>query len=47
VRWARDCFSRPLGMPGGYVPGVAIAGKRVYRQVKVEAGKLTWVEFKP
>ncbi len=33
--------------PGVYVLGVAIAGKRVYRQVKVEAGKLTWVEFKP
>ena len=33
--------------PGTYVLGVAIGGKRVYRQVKVEAGKLTWVEFKP
>ena len=33
--------------PGVYVLGVAIAGKRVYRQVKVAAGKLTWVEFRP
>jgi hypothetical protein len=27
--------------------GVEIDGKRVFRRVKVEAGKLTWVEFKP
>ena len=33
--------------PGVYVLGVAIGGKRVYRQVTVEAGKLTWVEFRP
>jgi len=33
--------------PGTYVLGVAIDGKRVFRQVKVEAGKLTWVEFRP
>ncbi len=33
--------------PGDYVLGVAIAGKRVFRRVKVEAGKLTWVEFRP
>ena len=33
--------------PGAYVLGVAIDGKRVFRQVKVEAGKLTWVEFRP
>ena len=33
--------------PGTYVLGVAIGGKRVFRQVKVEAGKLTWVEFRP
>jgi len=33
--------------PGLYVLGVAIGGKRVYRQVKVEVGKLTWVEFRP
>ena len=33
--------------PGTYVLGVAIAGTRVFRQVKVEAGKLTWVEFRP
>ena len=33
--------------PGTYVLGVEIDGKRVLRQVKVEAGKLTWVEFRP
>lgn len=33
--------------PGTYVLGVEIDGQRVFRQVKVEAGKLTWVEFRP
>jgi murein DD-endopeptidase MepM/ murein hydrolase activator NlpD len=33
--------------PGTYVLGVEIDGKRVFRQVKVEAGKLSWVEFSP
>jgi len=33
--------------PGEYVLGVAIDGKRIFRRVKVEAGRLTWVEFKP
>jgi len=33
--------------PGTYVLGVEIGGKRVFRQVMVEAGKLTWVEFRP
>lgn len=33
--------------PGTYVLGVEIDGKRIFRQVKVEAGKLTWVEFRP
>jgi murein DD-endopeptidase MepM/ murein hydrolase activator NlpD len=33
--------------PGTYVLGVEIDGKRVFRQVKVEPGKLTWAEFKP
>ncbi|MGE5803137.1 MAG: peptidoglycan DD-metalloendopeptidase family protein [Gemmatimonadota bacterium] len=33
--------------PGTYVLGVEIGGKRVFRQVKVEAGKLSWVEFSP
>jgi hypothetical protein len=32
---------------GEYVMGVQIGTKRVYRRVKVEPGKLTWVEFKP
>jgi murein DD-endopeptidase MepM/ murein hydrolase activator NlpD len=33
--------------PGEYVLGVEIDGKRVFRRVKVEAGKVTWVEFRP
>lgn len=33
--------------PGTYVLGVEIDGKRVFRQVKVEQGRLTWVEFRP
>jgi hypothetical protein len=33
--------------PGTYVLGVEIAAKRVFRQVKVEPGKLSWVEFRP
>ena len=34
-------------LPGTYVLATAIAGKRVYRNVTIEAGKLTWVVFKP
>lgn len=33
--------------PGEYVLGVEIAGKRVFRRVRVETGKLTWVVFRP
>jgi murein DD-endopeptidase MepM/ murein hydrolase activator NlpD len=33
--------------PGEYVLGVEIGGKRVFRRAQVEAGKLTWVEFRP
>jgi murein DD-endopeptidase MepM/ murein hydrolase activator NlpD len=32
---------------GTYVLGTEINGKKVFRQVVVEAGKLTWVVFKP
>jgi murein DD-endopeptidase MepM/ murein hydrolase activator NlpD len=32
---------------GEYVIGTDIGGKKVYRHVTVEAGKLTWVVFKP
>jgi murein DD-endopeptidase MepM/ murein hydrolase activator NlpD len=32
---------------GTYVLGVEIGGKRVFRQVRVEADRLTWVEFRP
>jgi hypothetical protein len=32
---------------GTYYLGVEIEGKKVYRGVTVEPGKLTWVEFKP
>ncbi len=33
--------------PGTYVLGVEIDGKRVYRRISVQAGRLTWVEFRP
>ena len=33
--------------PGEYLMGVDIDGKPVRRRVKVEAGKMTWVEFRP
>ncbi len=33
--------------PGEYVLGVEIGGKRVFRRVKVEVGKLSWIEFRP
>jgi murein DD-endopeptidase MepM/ murein hydrolase activator NlpD len=32
--------------PGTYVLGTEIAGRKVFRRVTVEAGKLTWVVFK-
>lgn len=32
---------------GSYVLGTEIEGKKVFRQVDVEAGKLSWVVFKP
>lgn len=32
---------------GTYVLGVTIGGKKIFRQVTVEPGKLTWVVFKP
>ena len=33
--------------PGEYTLGVSIDGKKVYRRVRVDAGKVTWVEFRP
>jgi murein DD-endopeptidase MepM/ murein hydrolase activator NlpD len=33
--------------PGNYILGTEIGGKKVTRSVTVEAGKLTWVVFKP
>jgi murein DD-endopeptidase MepM/ murein hydrolase activator NlpD len=33
--------------PGTYVVGTEIGGKKVFRTITVEAGKLTWVVFKP
>ena len=33
--------------PGTFVMGTEIDGKKVFRQVTVEPGKLTWVVFKP
>ena len=32
---------------GSYVVGTEIEGKKVYRQVAVEPGMVTWVVFKP
>ncbi len=33
--------------PGTYVIGTEIDGKKVFRRVTIEAGKLTWVIFRP
>ena len=33
--------------PGDYLMGVDIDGKPVLRRVRVETGKMTWVEFRP
>jgi murein DD-endopeptidase MepM/ murein hydrolase activator NlpD len=33
--------------PGEYTVGVEIDGKKELRKIRVEAGKLTWVEFRP
>ncbi|HEY3011211.1 MAG TPA: M23 family metallopeptidase, partial [Gemmatimonadales bacterium] len=33
--------------PGTYVVGTEIEGKKVFRTITVEAGKLSWVVFKP
>jgi Peptidase family M23 len=33
--------------PGEYVLGVEIEGTRVYRRIRVEPGRRTWVEFRP
>jgi hypothetical protein len=33
--------------PGEYVLGVTIDGRKLFRRLRVEAGKLTWVEFRP
>ena len=32
---------------GTYTVGTEIEGKKVFRSITVEAGKLTWVVFKP
>jgi murein DD-endopeptidase MepM/ murein hydrolase activator NlpD len=43
----REHFAISDVPPGRYVLGVQIGEKRVYRRVTLEAGKLTWVEFRP
>lgn len=43
----QDHFAISDVPPGEYTLGVEIEGKRVYRRVRVAAGKLTWVEFRP
>jgi len=32
--------------PGDYVLGTTIDGRKVFRRIRVEAGKVTWVEFR-
>jgi murein DD-endopeptidase MepM/ murein hydrolase activator NlpD len=32
--------------PGEYVLGTTIEGRKVFRRIRVEAGKVTWVEFR-
>jgi len=43
----REHFAISDVPPGEYVLGTDIGGKRIFRRVRVEPGKLTWVEFKP
>jgi hypothetical protein len=33
--------------PGEYVLGVTVEGRQLFRRVRVEAGRVTWVEFRP
>ena len=33
--------------PGTYIVGTEIGGRKVFRKVTVEEGKLTWVVFRP
>jgi murein DD-endopeptidase MepM/ murein hydrolase activator NlpD len=33
--------------PGEYVLGTTIEGRKLFRHIRVEAGKVTWVEFRP
>ena len=33
--------------PGTYLVGTEINGRKVFRKVTVEEGKLTWVVFRP
>jgi hypothetical protein len=33
--------------PGTYVIGTEIEGRKIFRRVTIEAGKLTWVVFRP
>jgi hypothetical protein len=43
----QDHFAIGDVAPGDYTLGVEIEGRRVYRRVRVAAGKVTWVEFRP
>jgi len=33
--------------PGEYSLGTTIGGRRIFRRIRVEAGKVSWVEFRP
>ena len=43
----REHFAVSDVPPGEYVLGAEIEGRKVFRRVRVEAGKMTWVELRP
>jgi hypothetical protein len=43
----REHFAVSDVPPGTFIIGTEIVGKKVFRRVTVEAGKLTWVVFRP
>ena len=42
-----DHFALSDVPPGDYTLGAEIEGERVFRRIRVAAGKMTWVEFRP
>ncbi len=43
----QDHFALSDVHPGEYTLGVEIEGKKVFRRIRVAAGKITWIEFRP